>query len=428
MKIALISLGCAKNLCDSEMMYGLFIKNGHTFTHDLEEADIFLVNTCGFIKSAKIESLDTIFKLLSYEKPTFVVGCLAERYLKNLEEEIPEVARFIPIRDYEHFASLINETLGVEILKGQLSMLDRVLASESGSAYLKIAEGCNNHCAYCAIPLIRGKLKSRSIDDIYLEAKALANKGKKELVLVAQNTTDYGKDGLGVSLVSLLKKILTIEEFRFIRTLYLYPKDVNDELIDLIAKEDRLVPYFDLPFQHVNNRLLKLMNRRDDKESIISLLDKIRTKIAHPIIRTTFIVGFPSESEEEFLELLDFIKRYKFTHLGAFIYSPEEDTIAYNLKPRISQKVAKQRLNLLLKAQKEIVKEVNASFVGVESDALITKKVKKDTYYCRSAFNAPDDVDGQIILKTNVDLKLGSIHKIKIVGYKSYDLLATLIL
>lgn len=427
MKIALISLGCAKNLCDSEMMYGLFIKNGHTFTNDLEEADIFLVNTCGFIKSAKIESLDTIFKLLSYEKPTFVVGCLAERYLKNLEEEIPEVTRFIPIRDYEHFASLINETLGVEILKGQLSMLDRVLASESGSAYLKIAEGCNNHCAYCAIPLIRGNLKSRSIDDVYLEAKALANKGKKELVLVAQNTTDYGKDGLGVNLVSLLKKILTIEEFRFIRTLYLYPKDVSDELIDLIAKEDRLVPYFDLPFQHVNNRLLKLMNRRDDKESIISLLDKIRTKIAHPIIRTTFIVGFPSESEEEFLELLDFIKRYKFTHLGAFIYSPEEDTIAYNLKPRISQKVAKQRLNLLLKTQKEIVKEINASFVGVESDALITKKVKKDTYYCRSAFNAPDDVDGQIILNTNADLKLGSIHKIKIVGYKSYDLLATLI-
>lgn len=427
MRIALISLGCAKNLCDSEMMYGLFIKNGHTITNDLEEADIFLVNTCGFIKSAKIESLDTIFKLLSYEKPTFVVGCLAERYLKNLEEEIPEVARFIPIRDYEHFASLINETLGVEILKGQLSMLDRFLASESGSAYLKIAEGCNNHCAYCAIPLIRGKLKSRSIDDIYLEAKALANKGKKELVLVAQNTTDYGKDGLGVNLVSLLKKILTIEEFRFIRTLYLYPKDVSDELIDLIAKEDRLVPYFDLPFQHVNNRLLKLMNRRDDKESIISLLDKIRTKIAHPIIRTTFIVGFPSESEEEFLELLDFIKRYKFTHLGAFIYSPEEDTIAYNLKPRISQKVAKQRLNLLLKTQKEIVKEINASFVGMESDALITKKVKKDTYYCRSAFNAPDDVDGQIILKTNADLKLGSIHKIKIVGYKSYDLLAELI-
>lgn len=427
MKIALISLGCAKNLCDSEMMYGLFIKNGHTFTNDLEGADIFLVNTCGFIKSAKIESLETIFKLLSYEKPTFVVGCLAERYLKNLEEEIPEVARFIPIRDYEHFSALINETLGVEVLKGKLSMLDRGLASESGSAYLKIAEGCNNHCAYCAIPLIRGKLKSRSIEDIYLEAKNLASQGIKELVLVAQNTTDYGKDGLGVSLVDLLKKILTIEEFRFIRTLYLYPKDVSDELIDLIAKEDRLVPYFDLPFQHVNNRLLALMNRRDKKEDIINLLNKIRTKIPHCIIRTTFIVGFPSESEEEFNELLDFIKTYKFTHLGAFIYSREEDTAAYNLKPRISQQVAKQRLKILLKTQKEIVKEVNASFVNVESDALITKKVRKDTYYCRSAFNAPDDVDGQIILKTNTDLKLGSIHKIKIVGYKSYDLFATLI-
>lgn len=427
MKIALVSLGCAKNLCDSEMMYGLFIKNGHSFTNDLEESDIFILNTCGFIKSAKQESLDTIFKLLSYDKPIFVVGCLAERYLKNLEEEIPEVARFIPIRDYEHFSSLINETLGIEVLKGKLSMLDRALASESGSAYLKIAEGCNNHCAYCAIPLIRGKLKSRSIEDIYLEAKKLAESGIKELVLVAQNTTDYGKDGLGLTLVDLLKKILTIDEFRFIRTLYLYPKDVSDELIDLIASEDRLVPYFDLPFQHVNSRLLTLMNRRDDKESIISLLNKIRSKINNPIIRTTFIVGFPSESEEEFDELLDFIKTYKFTHLGAFTYSCEEDTKAYDLKPRISQKVAKRRLDLLLKTQKEIVEEINASFKGVEGDALITKKVKKGVYLCRNEFNAPDDVDGQIILKTNVDLKLGSIHKIKIIGHKSYDLLAELI-
>lgn len=427
MKIALVSLGCAKNLCDSEMMYGLFIKNGHSFTNALEESDIFILNTCGFIKSAKQESLDTIFKLLSYDKPVFVVGCLAERYLKNLEEEIPEVARFIPIRDYEHFSSLINETLGIEVLKGKLSMLDRALASESGSAYLKIAEGCNNHCAYCAIPLIRGKLKSRSIEDIYLEAKKLAESGVKELVLVAQNTTDYGKDGLGLTLVDLLKKILTIDEFRFIRTLYLYPKDVSDELIDLIASEVRLVPYFDLPFQHVNSRLLTLMNRRDDKESIISLLNKIRSKINNPIIRTTFIVGFPSESEEEFNELLDFIKTYKFTHLGAFTYSREEDTKAYDLKPRISQKVAKRRLDLLLKTQKEIVEEINASFKGVEGDALITKKVKKGIYLCRNEFNAPDDVDGQIILKTNVDLKLGSIHKIKIIGHKSYDLLAELI-
>ena len=427
MKIALVSLGCAKNLCDSEMMYGLFIKNGHSFTNALEEADIFILNTCGFINCAKQESLDTIFKLLSYDKPVFVVGCLAERYLKNLEEEIPEVARFIPIRDYEHFSSLINETLGIEVLKGKLSMLDRALASESGSAYLKIAEGCNNHCAYCAIPLIRGKLKSRSIEDIYLEAKKLAESGVKELVLVAQNTTDYGKDGLGLTLVDLLKKILTIDEFKFIRTLYLYPKDVSDELIDLIASDDRLVPYFDLPFQHVNSRLLTLMNRRDDKESIISLLNKIRSKINNPIIRTTFIVGFPSESEEEFNELLDFIKTYKFTHLGAFTYSREEDTKAYDLKPRISQKVAKRRLNLLLKTQKEIVDEINASFKGVEGDALITKKVKKGVYLCRNEFNAPDDVDGQIILKTNVDLKLGSIHKIKIIGHKSYDLLAELI-
>ena len=427
MKIALVSLGCAKNLCDSEMMYGLFIKNGHSFTNALEESDIFILNTCGFIKSAKQESLDTIFKLLSYDKPVFVVGCLAERYLKNLEEEIPEVARFIPIRDYEHFSSLINETLGIEVLKGKLSMLDRALASESGSAYLKIAEGCNNHCAYCAIPLIRGKLKSRSIEDIYLEAKKLAESGIKELVLVAQNTTDYGKDGLGLTLVDLLKKILTIDEFRFIRTLYLYPKDVSDELIDLIASEVRLVPYFDLPFQHVNSRLLTLMNRRDDKESIISLLNKIRSKINNPIIRTTFIVGFPSESEEEFDELLDFIKTYRFTHLGAFTYSREEDTKAYDLKPRISQKVAKRRLDLLLKTQKEIVEEINASFKGVEGDALITKKVKKGVYLCRNEFNAPDDVDGQIILKTNADLKPGSIHKIKIIGHKSYDLLAELI-
>ncbi len=427
MKIALISLGCVKNLCDSEMMYALFIKNGHSFTNDLEEADIFLVNTCGFIKSAKQESLDTIFKLLSYDKPIFVVGCLAERYLKNLEEEIPEVARFIPIRDYERFSTLVNETLGIEILKGSLCKQDRELASESGSAYLKIAEGCNNHCAYCAIPLIRGKLKSRAIEDIYLEAKNLANKGIQELVLVAQNTTDYGKDGLGYTLVDLLKKILTIEQFKFIRTLYLYPKDVSDELIDLIAKEDRLVPYFDLPFQHVNDRLLTLMNRRDRKEDIINLLNKIRRKIKNPIIRTTFIVGFPSESEEEFLELLDFIKTYKFTHLGAFIYSREEDTASYNYSPQVPYKVAKQRLKLLLKAQKEIAHEINRSFIGEEMEALLINKVNKNTYYCRSAFNAPDDIDGRIILKTNRTLELGSIIKIKIIDARPYDLIAELI-
>ncbi len=427
MKIALISLGCVKNLCDSEMMYALFIKNGHSFTNDLEEADIFLVNTCGFIKSAKQESLDTIFKLLTYQKPTFVVGCLAERYLKNLVEEIPEVARFIPIRDYERFSTLVNETLGIEILKGSLCKQDRELASESGSAYLKIAEGCNNHCAYCAIPLIRGKLKSRTIEDIYLEAKNLANKGIQELVLVAQNTTDYGKDGLGYNLVDLLKKILTIEQFKFIRTLYLYPKDVSDELIDLIAKEDRLVPYFDLPFQHVNDRLLALMNRRDRKEDIINLLNKIRSKIKNPIIRTTFIVGFPSESEEEFLELLDFIKTYKFTHLGAFIYSREEDTASYNYSPQVPYKVAKQRLKLLLKAQKEIAHEINRSFIGEEMEALLINKVNKNTYYCRSAFNAPDDIDGRIILKTNRTLELGSIIKIKIIDARPYDLIAELI-
>lgn len=427
MKIALISLGCVKNLCDSEMMYALFIKNGHSFTNDLEETDIFLVNTCGFIKSAKQESLDTIFKLLTYQKPTFVVGCLAERYLKNLVEEIPEVARFIPIRDYERFSTLVNETLGIEILKGSLCKQDRELASESGSAYLKIAEGCNNHCAYCAIPLIRGKLKSRAIEDIYLEAKNLANKGIQELVLVAQNTTDYGKDGLGYTLVDLLKKILTIEQFKFIRTLYLYPKDVSDELIDLIAKEDRLVPYFDLPFQHVNDRLLALMNRRDRKEDIINLLNKIRRKIKNPIIRTTFIVGFPSESEEEFLELLDFIKTYKFTHLGAFIYSREEDTASYNYSPQVPYKVAKQRLKLLLKAQKEIAHEINRSFIGEEMEALLINKVNKNTYYCRSAFNAPDDIDGRIILKTNRTLELGSIIKIKIIDARPYDLIAELI-
>lgn len=427
MKISFVSLGCVKNLVDSEMMCGCFLNANCEYAKEAKDADIIIVNTCGFILSSKKESLDTIFKLLSFNKPLFVTGCLVERYLDVLKREIPEVSRFIPIRDYSHFKEIVNDTLGFPLLNDDLNMKKRALSSEPNSAYLRISDGCDNRCSYCAIPLIRGNLKSRPMEEIYEEALLLAKKGIKELVLIAQNTTDYGKDGLGYNLVDLLKKLLTIKEFHFIRTLYLYPHDVSDELIDLFANEARLTPYFDLPFQHVNDELLKAMNRRDKKIDIINLLDKIHTKIEHPFIRTTFIVGFPGETEEQFLELLEFIKKYRFTHLGAFVYSREEGTVSYNFKEQVNKKVAKDRLRRLLALQKQISKEINETYIGLKMDALVIKKMRKDTYLVRSGFNAPDDIDGKIYLYTNEHLELGEIVQIEIVNSASYDLEAKFI-
>lgn len=427
MKISIVSLGCVKNLVDSEMMCGCFLNANCEYVKEPKDADIIIVNTCGFILSSKKESLDTIFRLLSLDKPIFVTGCLVERYLDNLSKEIPEVSRFIPIRDYVHFKEIVNDALGFPLLNDDLNMKKRALSSEPNSAYLRISDGCDNRCSYCAIPLIRGNLKSRPMEEIYEEALLLAKKGIKELVLIAQNTTDYGKDGLGYNLVDLLKKLLTIKEFRFIRTLYLYPHDVSDELIDLFANEARLTPYFDLPFQHVNDGLLKAMNRRDKKIDIINLLDKIHAKIEHPFIRTTFIVGFPGESEEQFLELLEFIKKYRFTHLGAFIYSREEGTVSYDFKEQVNKKVAKERLGRLLALQRQISKEINATYIGLKMDALVIKKIRKDTYLVRSGFNAPDDIDGKIYLYTNEHLELGEIVQIEIVNSTSYDLEAKFI-
>lgn len=427
MKISIVSLGCVKNLVDSEMMCGCFLNANCEYVKEPKDADIIILNTCGFILSSKKESLDTIFKLLSFNKPLFVTGCLVERYLDVLKREIPEVSRFIPIRDYSHFKEIVNDTLGFPLLNDDLNMKKRALSSEPNSAYLRISDGCDNRCSYCAIPLIRGNLKSRPMEEIYEEALLLAKKGIKELVLIAQNTTDYGKDGLGYNLVDLLKKLLTIEEFRFIRTLYLYPHDVSDELIDLFASEVRLTPYFDLPFQHVNDELLKAMNRRDKKIDIINLLDKIHAKIEHPFIRTTFIIGFPGETEEQFLELLEFIKKYRFTHLGAFIYSREEGTVSYDFKEQVNKKVAKERLGRLLTLQRQISEEINETYIGLKMDALVIKKIRKDTYLVRSGFNAPDDIDGKIYVHTNEHLELGEIVQIEIVNSASYDLEAKFI-
>lgn len=427
MKISIVSLGCVKNLVDSEMMCGCFLNANCEYVKEPKDADIIIVNTCGFILSSKKESLDTIFRLLSLDKPIFVTGCLVERYLDNLRKEIPEVSRFIPIRDYVHFKEIVNDTMGFPLLNDDLNMKKRALSSEPNSAYLRISDGCDNRCSYCAIPLIRGNLKSRPMEEIYEEALLLAKKGIKELVLIAQNTTDYGKDGLGYNLVDLLKKLLTIKEFRFIRTLYLYPHDVSDELIDLFANEARLTPYFDLPFQHVNDELLKAMNRRDKKIDTINLLDKIHAKIEHPFIRTTFIVGFPGETEEQFLELLEFIKKYRFTHLGAFIYSREEGTVSYDFKEQVNKKVAKERLGRLLTLQRQISEEINETYIGLKMDALVIKKIRKDTYLVRSGFNAPDDIDGKIYVHTNEHLELGEIVQIEIVNSASYDLEAKFI-
>ena len=301
MKVGLVSLGCAKNLVDSEMILSLFQRNGFEIVNDENNADILVVNTCGFIEASKQESIDTILKMTRLNKITIVTGCLVERYKEELEKELPEVDLFLAIRDYPHFSELVTALLKSKRLQGELDLNQRVLATEEFTAYLKISEGCNNRCTYCAIPLIRGSFVSVGKSEILSQARALQKRGVKELVVISQDTTRYGQDIQEdqTDIVDLLKSLLEIKEFAYIRLLYLYPDEITDDLIDLIGSEPRLTPYFDIPIQHCSDRILKAMHRRGSKEELIALFQKIRSKVPSAVLRTTLIVGFPGESDEE---------------------------------------------------------------------------------------------------------------------------------
>lgn len=330
MNVGFISLGCTKNLVVTEEVIGMFKQNGFNIVNDETKADIIVINTCGFIESAKQEAIDTILEMAEFKKQKckylIVIGCLVQRYKKDLEKLIPEVDLFVSITEYDKLWEQINKLIGEKSSNScSLDFLNRVITTGNNYAYLKIAEGCSNNCTYCAIPYIQGKYISRKKEDILEEARALAKKGIKELIVIAQDTTKYGIDIYGKPvLAELLDELCKIEGFKWIRFLYAYPETITDELIEVVKKNDKICKYFDMPIQHISNKVLRRMNRKSDKESIEKVIKKIRKEIPNVILRTTLIVGFPGETKEDFDELYNFVKTTKFDKLGTFMYSKED--------------------------------------------------------------------------------------------------------
>lgn len=430
MKLSLVSLGCAKNLVDSEMILSLMKRNGFELTIEVEDADVIIVNTCGFIDSSKQESINKIIELGQLNKILIVTGCLVKRYKEQLEKELPEVDLFISIDEYPHMAELIEKVVKNKKMKGCLDLKDRVLSTAPYTAYLKISEGCNNCCTYCAIPLIRGSFKSVPMNELIKQAYAIKDQGVKELVVISQDTTRYGSDldSTNGDITKLLKELLKIKEFAYIRLLYLYPDEISDELIELIGQEERLTPYFDIPIQHASSKVLKDMNRRGDKEFLLNLFNKIKKKVPNAILRTTLIVGFPGETDEDFDELKDFVKKVKFNHLGTFTYSREEGTKSYDYQNQVPEEIKVERYNEIMKIQKHISlmhnkKQLNKVHKGIVLDY----DYPSDTYTLRSFWNSPDNIDGDIIFTSNRSLEEGEEVEVLITDYDHYNLFGGLI-
>lgn len=430
MKVGLVSLGCAKNLVDSEAILALMKNNDFEIVSSPSEADVIIVNTCGFIESSKQESINTILEMASYNALLVVTGCLVQRYKEELEKELPEVDLFVPIRDYDKLGELISEKMKIKKMVGCFDFSSRVLSTPFYTAYLKISEGCNNRCTYCAIPLIRGSFVSYPLENLVNQAKDLASKGVKELVVISQDTTRYGSDfeGQNITTVTLLKELLKIKEFSYIRLLYLYPDELSDELIELMGKEERLTPYFDLPIQHSSSRLLQSMNRRGDREFLLSLIKKIRDKVPNAILRTTLIVGFPGETEEDIEDLKSFIQEVKFDHLGCFTYSLEEGTVSSTFENQIDEETKQQRYESIMEIQAQISLENNKKRVGQTFKGIIIDYDEEhDDYLFRCAWNAPDDIDGNIYIKSEEPLEEGKEISVVIEDYDTYNLYGRII-
>lgn len=426
MKIGFISLGCSKNLVDSEKMMGMITSGNHELVHNASEAEAIIINTCGFINSAKEEAITTIFRMAEYKKKNckklIVVGCLAQRYKETLLEDIPEIDAVISIKEYPHLHEILKDLLDGHDLVSY-DKCERKVSSKPWSAYLKIAEGCSNRCTYCAIPLIRGGNVSFPMEQLVEEAKVLAQRGVKELVLIAQDTTKYGVDLYGKrSLLELLQKIHEIEGFHWIRILYMYPDEIDNELIEGMAKLPKVLPYFDIPMQHANNRMLELMNRRGTKEEVLALVEKIRATFAYPTLRTTFIVGFPSESDAEFDELMQFVEDVRWDRMGAFTYSPEEDTPAFSMSGAIEESLKEERLAKLMKRQEEISLENQRKMIGKEIEVLVEdQEGLTGTYRGRGISSAPDEVDGIVMFTSDRYIEFGTFVKVKITEALPHD-------
>lgn len=434
-KVLNISLGCEKNLVDSEMIVGAFYKAKFIITTNIDEADIIIVNTCGFIDSAKEEAINTIVDVLEFKEngaKIIVTGCLVQRYHKELMKLLPEVDLWVPIRDYYRFGELLSDLLKDDYNNLCIRMEDRILSTPPYMAYVRISDGCNNRCNYCAIPLIRGNFVSRKEDEIVSEVERLVENGVIEINLISQDLTNYGYDlrqnGENVTLVTLLKKLVKIAGIKWIRMLYLYPDEITDELIDLVSKEKNILPYFDIPIQHASDKMLKLMNRRGTNSEIKELVEKIRNKIPDAILRTTLIVGFPHETEEDFEFLKEYIKDVQFEHLGAFAYSREEDTKGYSMSNQVSKKVKNQRLSEILDTQKWVSLSKNREMIGKEYDCIIERYDEEtNKFYGRTYAFAPDDIDGSVIIDFSEDIIIGDINKVYVYDADFYDLFAKIV-
>lgn len=443
MNIGLVTLGCTKNTVDSEMILGVFKSQGFNIVNQVEEADVILVNTCGFIESAKKEAIDTILEMADYKeygrcKALIVTGCLAKRYKKEILESMPEVDLCIGVDEYSNLANILSEFFSQKKLIDQckfsheLDFKNRIISSNYPLAYIRISDGCDNRCSYCAIPLIRGPFKSRKMEDILEEVEQLAKKGIKEFCIISQDTSKYGLDIYNeLKLAELLEKMSKIEGVKWIRILYMYLFETTDELIEEIAKNPKVCKYFDIPIQHLNDKLLKDMNRHDNKKLIYERITKIREMVPDAILRTTCIVGFPGETQEQYDELLDGIKELKFDRLGAFTYSREEDTKSYDFENQIDEKIKEERLKKLFDVQKKISLQKNKERIGKEYEVIVEDVSDDDKYFsCRSMLEAPD-VDGRIYIKIDKNTAdkviIGDYAKVKIVDCNDYDLFAEII-
>ena len=438
-KVAMVSLGCPKNQVDAEKMLALLKKGGLEITSAEADADAIIVNTCGFIESAKAEAIENILEAARYKengkcKALVVTGCLAERYRDDITEEIPEVDVCVGLGSNGKIAEIVKKAIEGEKQNyyGEKTDLDlngeRILGGMPYTAYLKVGDGCDNCCSYCAIPKIRGRMRSRTIEDCVAEAKVLAKGGVTELIVVAQDTTAYGTDLYGEpKLHELLTELCKIEELHWIRTLYTYPEKITDKLLDVIKGQEKLVNYLDIPIQHINDDILKKMNRKGDKRSVSGVIDRIRDKIPHITLRTTLITGFPSETEEQFSELAEFVKEKRFEHLGCFTYSPEEGTAAALMENQIDEQVKQDRCDNIMETQALISASRNAEKVGQVTEVLIEgwdDYIK--CYFGRAPWDAPE-IDGKVFFMAHKPLKIGQYVKVKINDCLDYDLLGELV-
>jgi len=441
MKLALISLGCSKNLVDSENLLGILVeRKGFQLIENIEEADIIIVNTCGFIGDAKEESINTILEIGRLKetgilKKLVVAGCLAQRYAEELLEEMPEVDAIIGTGDIDKIEEIIDEILKDNrvIRSDSLEFLanaetERILTTFPHTAYLKIAEGCNRRCAYCIIPKLRGRLRSRSIEDIMKEAEQLSKKGVRELNLLAQETTEYGIDLYGKkSLSDLLKELVKVEGIDWIRTYYMFPNSITDELIEVIKNEDKICKYFDVPIQHISDNILNGMSRAKSGDNIKALLNKIRKEIPEAVIRTSLIVGFPGETEENYEELKEFVSEFKFDYIGVFKYSREEDTVAHDLPNQVDEDVKQRRWAELINIQAEIAESKNRACIGQEIEVLIDGISSESEFMLEGRTKGQAlEIDGKVLTNDGT-AKQGEIVKVKIEQNFEYDFVGPIV-